>query len=409
MAEYLSKYTGQNIDQLLDAIPTKINKADIVDVLTVGDSQSPASSRLTYLLYNSYQDLSDILTNKVLRTDGSEQTVNGKKKFQTIIDANGGINVPTTKMITVVDEPTVAFGVVNLSMLKKHGVSEDSFAVGSGLKGALLSNGYYSLSFDATVLASHSLDTIPDTVVVGVGTDSKTWTFENLFTKIFADNRFSGYVTVSDYTTDMLGVQGQISTLTTNVNSKVSTTTYNTKMTSLDSSISSLNTSVANLGTNKVDVSVYNTKMTSLDSSISSLNTSVTNLGTGKVDVTTYTTKMTSLDASISSLTSNKVAYAKTNLSGITISASGSTALPDFDMANLCQVLITAKWGSLVDTYRVTMTYDGTVKTELLIQKSTAGTVSFAGSVVSGKLRLTITNANTSTAASVDYSLRASF
>ncbi|MCI2235060.1 hypothetical protein MKK42_23755, partial [Escherichia coli] len=101
----------------------------------------------------------------------------------------------------------------------------------------------------------------------------------------------------------------------------------------------------------------------------------------------------------------------KTNLSSYTVSASGTTALPDFDLVNLCQILVTAQWGTgnVVDTYRVTITRDGTIKSELLVQKSTSGTVTFTGSVVGGKLRISVVNANTTTACSVDYNLVASF
>ncbi|MGR2462379.1 hypothetical protein ACUX4R_26240, partial [Salmonella enterica] len=157
-----------------------------------------------------------------------------------------------------------------------------------------------------------------------------------------------------------------------------------------------INTSLGN----KVEVSTYNTKMTSLDGSISSLTT-------GKVDVSTYNAKMTTIDNSLG----NAVYRTKTNLSSYTVSASGTTALPDFDLVNLCQILVTAQWGTgnVVDTYRVTITRDGTIKSELLVQKSTSGTVTFTGAVVGGKLRISVVNANTTTACSVDYSIAASF
>lgn len=387
MAEYLSAYTGQEIDERLRSVDDKINKTDIVDDLDVADSESPASSRLTNELKNSVDQINQDLGDKVVRADGGEQTVSGRKKFGSVIDANAGINVPTGKSITIADEPVNATDAVNLSMLRKHGVSEDSTPTGSGLKISLLPNGYNQLALDIASLASYTNSAAPTHIPVVAGTATYKWSMTLFLNLIFADSRFSGYLKVSDYDADMVDIQNQFNTVNTTLGQKVNTSTYNTKMSALD-------TSISNLSTNKVETSTYNTKMTALDTAIA-----------GKVDTTTYTSKMTDVDNALAA----RVTLGKTNASAISVAASGNTALPDFTMANLCQVLLTAKWGTLVDTYRVTITYDGTIKTELLTQKSTAGTVSFAGSVVSGKLRLTITNANTTTACSVDYNLVASF
>lgn len=394
MADYLSAYTGQQIDQILTSVDTKVSKNDVINDFAVNDPLFPPSARLTFLLNQQITTINDVLANKVIRTDGGEQTINGRKKFSVQIDANGGIKVPTQMSITLIDEAINNTDAVNLSLLKKHGVSEDTAGVGSGLKINLLPNGYNQMVVDASNLANFTATGAPANFVVHDGAGTFKWPVTTLATLIFSDSRFSNYVLVVDYDQDMLNLEGQIGTINTTLAGKVSTTTYNTKMTSLDSSISSLNTGLAG----KVDTTTYNTKMTSLDSSISSLTS-------GKVDVTTYNTKMTSLDTAIA----GRVTKAKTNLSGITVSASGSNSLPDFDMANIVSLLISASWAGVVDTYRVTMTYDGTLKTELLVQKSTAGTVTFAGSVVSGKLRLTITNANTTTACSVDYNILSAF
>lgn len=417
MADYLSKYTGQQIDNILDAVDEKLNKADVVNDITVDDDLSPASAHLTFVLKSAIDTMNDVLTNKVVRADGQEQTINGKKSFASVLNANGGIFVPTQRSITITDEPAANTDAVNLSMLKKHGLSTiDSVGSGSGLKISLLSNGYNKLEVDLSNLVVRTDSTPPQSLAVYSPTGgSQIWSMTSLFNSIFADTRFNDYVKVVDYDSDMLNIETQFTSVNNRINLKLDTSTYTTKMASLDSQIS-------NLQSGKVDNTTYTAKMTSLDSQISGLSTN-------KVDKSTYDTKMASLDGQISDLSSNKVdvstyttdmnalnlalagsvKLAKTNTTSTSVPASGSAALPDFTLVNLCQILITAKWGTLVDTFLVTMTYDGTLQATSLTQKSTAGTLSFAGSVVSGKLRLTMTNANTTTAASVDYSLRASF
>ena len=417
MADYLSKYTGQQIDSILDAVDGKLNKTDVVNDITVDDDLSPASAHLTFVLKSAIDTMNDVLTNKVVRTDGQEQTINGKKTFASVLNANGGIVVPSQRTITITDEPLNSTDAVNLSMLKKHGLSTvDSVGSGSGLKISLLSNGYNKLEVDLSNLVVRTDTALPQSLAVYSPTGgSQIWSMTSLFNSFFADTRFNDYVKVVDYDSDMLNIETQFTSVNNRINLKLDTATYTTKMTSLDSQI-------ANLQSGKVDNTTYTAKMTSLDSQISGLSTN-------KVDKSTYDTKMASLDGQISDLSSNKVdvstyttdmnalnlalagsvKLAKTNTTSTSVPASGSAALPDFTLVNLCQILITAKWGTLVDTFLVTMTYDGTLQATSLTQKSTAGTLSFAGSVVSGKLRLTMTNANTTTAASVDYSLRASF
>lgn len=417
MADYLSKYTGQQIDSILDAVDGKLNKTDVVNDITVDDDLSPASAHLTFVLKSAIDTMNDVLTNKVVRTDGQEQTINGKKTFASVLNANGGIVVPSQRTITITDEPAANTDAVNLSMLKKHGLSTvDSVGSGSGLKISLLSNGYNKLEVDLSNLVVRTDTALPQSLAVYSPTGgSQIWSMTSLFNSFFADIRFNDYVKVVDYDSDMLNIETQFTSVNNRINLKLDTATYTTKMTSLDSQI-------ANLQSGKVDNTTYTAKMTSLDSQISGLSTN-------KVDKSTYDTKMASLDGQISDLATNKVdvstyttdmnalnlalagsvKLAKTNTTSVSVPASGSAALPDFTLVNLCQILITAKWGTLVDTFLVTMTYDGTLQATSLTQKSTAGTLSFAGSVVSGKLRLTMTNANTTTAASVDYSLRASF
>ena len=441
MADYLSKYTGQQIDSILDAVDGKLNKADVVNDITVDDDLSPASAHLTFVLKSAIDTMNDVLTNKVVRTDGQEQIINGKKTFASVVNANGGIVVPSQRSITITDEPAANTDAVNLSMLKKHGLSTvDSVGSGSGLKISLLSNGYNKLEVDLSNLVVRTGTALPQSLAVYSPTGgSQIWSMTSLFNNIFADTRFNDYVKVVDYDSDMLNIETQFTSVNNRINLKLDTATYTTKMTSLDSQIAnlqsgkvdnttytakmtSLDSQISGLSTNKVDKSTYDTKMTSLDSQISGLSSN-------KVDKSTYDTKMTSLDSQISGLSTNKVdvstyttdmnalnlalagsvKLAKTNTTSVSVPASGSAALPDFTLVNLCQILITAKWGTLVDTFLITMTYDGTLQATSLTQKSTAGTLSFTGSVVSGKLRLTMTNANTTTAASVDYSLRASF
>ncbi|AXF41690.1 putative tail protein [Salmonella phage vB_SalM-LPST94] len=396
MADFLSQYTGQQIDQILGSVDDKVSKNDVIDEFEVSDSLFPPSARLTYELKRSVDTINDTLANKVIRTDSGEQTINGKKTFNALLVTNGGIQVPAGKSVSITDEPTNSTDGVNLSMLRKHGVSEDTTPPGSGLAGELLTSGYYKFNLDFTRLSAYTGPTLPTSVPVQTDSGARYWTMTAFFDALFADNRFNGYVTTTAYDADMLSLESQINNINTSLNGKVNTSTYNTKMASLDLSISNINTSLGN----KVEVSTYNTKMTSLDNSISSLSSD-------KVSVSTYNAKMTSIDNSLG----NAVYRTKTNLSSYTVSASGTTALPDFDLVNLCQILVTAQWGTgnVVDTYRVTITRDGTIKSELLVQKSTSGTVTFTGAVVGGKLRISVVNANTTTACSVDYSIAASF
>ena len=403
MADFLSQYTGQQIDAILGSVDGKVSKNDVINDFAVDDPLFPPSAHLTYELKRSVDDIYDTLNNKVIRTDGGEQTINGSKTFAALLTANGGLTVPAGKKLTITDEPTSSTDGVNLSMLRKHGVSEDTAGVNSGLKIQLLPNGYNSLAFDGTNLTAYSGSGVPSTLLMVSGTDTVKYDTSVFVTSIFNDTRFNAYLKIVDYDADMLDIQTQFNTVNTTLAAKVNTSVYNTKMSSLDASI-------LDLTNNKVNVSTYNTKMTSLDSSISSIQGDISTINTtlaAKVNTTTYNAKMTSLDADIAA----RVKIGKTNPSSITVSASGNSALPDFDLVNLCQVLISAQWGTgnVVDTYRVTITRDGTIKSELLVQKSTSGTVTFAGSVVSSKLRLTITNANTTTACSVDYNLVASF
>lgn len=379
MADFLSRYTGQQIDAILSSVDDKISKTDVINDFAVDDPLFPPSAHLTYELKRSVDNIYDTLENKVIRTDGGEQTINGRKTFTAEIRANAGVSIPTGKKLTIADEPVDSTDGVNLSMLRKHGVSEDTAGVNSGLKIELLSGGYNKLTFDGTNLATYSGTGVPTTMLLVSGTDTVKYDTTAFVASIFNDTRFNAYLKVADYDADMLDIQSQFNTVNTTLAAKVNTSTYNTKMTSLDSSISSI----------QGDISTINATLA------------------GKVNTTTYNAKMVSLDADIAA----RVKIGKTNPSSITISASGNSALPDFDLVNLCQILVTAQWetGNVVDTYRVTITRDGTIKSELLIQKSTSGTVTFAGSVVSSKLRLTITNANTTTACSVDYNLVASF
>lgn len=396
MADFLSRYTGQQIDAILSSVDDKISKTDVVNDFAVDDPLFPPSAHLTYELKRSVDNIYDTLENKVIRTDGGEQTINGNKTFAALLTANGGLTVPAGKKLSIVDEPMVATDGVNLSMLRKHGVSEDTTPPGSGLAGELLASGYYKFNLDFTRLSAYTGSTLPTSIPVQTDSGARYWTMTAFFDALFADNRFNGYVTTTAYDADMLSLESQINNINTSLNGKVNTSTYNTKMASLDLSISNINTSLGN----KVEVSTYNTKMTSLDNSISSLSSD-------KVNVSTYNAKMTSVDNTLG----NAVYRTKTNLSSYTVSASGTTALPDFDLVNLCQILVTAQWGTgnVVDTYRVTITRDGTIKSELLVQKSTSGTVTFTGAVVGGKLRISVVNANTTTACSVDYSIVASF
>lgn len=335
MADFLSKFTGQQIENILSSVEGKVNKNDIVDNY-VEDPESPASARLAYDLDSRLKKVNQDLSQKYMRIDEGDQEVNGRKKFNSRIDAQEGIAVADGRYITLTTEPTMPEHVVNLSFLRKHGVGEDTASNTSGLEISILANGYNALKLNIARLTNYTGTDLPLAIPVNIaGNQTRSWTIANLFTSIFADNRFNNYVKVDSYTTDMQAVSQSIGQ---------------------------------------------------------------------RVLATDYAQDQINLTNTLA----GKASLSKTGT--VSVPISGSAAITtDFDHVNCISFLATATWGTVRDVYRFTVGYDGTVKSEILVQKSTAGVVTCSGSIVSNKLRITFSNANTTTVAVVDYQIAAIF
>lgn len=81
MADYLSKYTGQQIDNILDAVGGKLNKTDVVNDIMVDDDLSPASAHLTFVLKSAIDTMNDVLANKVVRDRWARTNYKWEKVF----------------------------------------------------------------------------------------------------------------------------------------------------------------------------------------------------------------------------------------------------------------------------------------------------------------------------------------
>lgn len=335
MSDFLSKFTGQEIEAILDSVDGKVAKTDIATTLT-DDATLPAAVSLVFKLNKTVEDINTSLGENYLRIDGGVQTVNGAKTFASVIAASGGITVPTGRAITITDEPTQSGHAVNLNFLRKHGVSEDTASNTSGLEITILGTGYNSLKMNVARLTTYTdTATLPLAVPVQTATGTNRWTIAAMFTAIYADTRLT--------------------------NGYVSKNTFDSTVTDLEADIGDRVTTQA----------------------FSQNNLTVSNELAKKQDLL--------------------------KTSSISVPASGTAALADFDKVNCLSMLVTATWGALTDVYRFTVGNDGTVKTEILIQKSTAGVLTATGSIVSNKIRVTFANANTTTAAVVDYKITASF
>lgn len=335
MSDFLSKYTGQEIETLLGQVEEKVNKTDITAAFT-NDDTVPGAASLSFKLKSRLDDLDTSLGTNYMRIDGQTQTVNGAKTFVAPITAQGGIQVPTGRSVTITDEPTLPSHAVNLSFMRKHGVSEDTAPITSGLSIQTLGTGYNSLKLDLSRLTAYAGSTPPISFAVLVsGNLTQSWTINALLDLIFNSNRLTNnYVSANSYASDMLVVNQAI-------DDRVTTQTF------------------------------------------------------------------TQFQQANNLVLATKQDLAKT--SSTSVPAAGNVNLADLDKVNCLSMLVTATWGSIIDVYRFTFGSDGTVKTEILIQKSTAGVLTATGSIVSNKLRVNFANANASVAAAVDYKITASF
>lgn len=385
MADYLSSYTGQEIDQKLGEVDKKINITDIVDDPNTGEADSPASSRLVAEAYKQIESIKDFNANKVLVIDKGDQTVNGKKTFAALLTMNGGATIPTGKALTITDKAANEGDAVNLAMLKDHGLSiDDSFAPGIVL--SRLNTGYLKIAIDIATMTD--IATTEALAYVPVGTASST-----------------GKISYNDFVTRL--------TTTDAFNSKVDKTVYESKMSSLDNAIaarvliSSYNNDIAAINSalnNRVLTSTYNAKMSSLDSSIAgkvdttTYNTAIAALQTGKVDVTTYNNDM-----------AGKVGYAQDGQ----VSVNSSSSAPVFTLpkANCLHILVsTALTDGITDVFEIFMNNTSVISVTNKV-KNTSGTVpaSFTASVSGNNVILTCANASASTSLTVRYKILANF
>uniref|UniRef100_A0AAU8KZT5 Tail fiber protein n=1 Tax=Serratia phage Kevin TaxID=3161161 RepID=A0AAU8KZT5_9CAUD len=421
MAIYSSAFTGQEIDRILGEVAGKINTADIVDDPKVGESTTPASSRLMKEAYDKLDSQKDILDNKVLRIDQGEQTVNGKKKFASQLEANGGIKIPTSKVLEITDIATVDTSAVNLKQLKQHGLSVDS--PGAAIKMTALETGYLRLDLNFNSLSQIPDNVAPDTHVVMVGETPYKVSDQIFRDEIYADARFvslsnsnSGKVDTTTFNNTVTGLNNSINQRvlisTYNVdlaatndalNARVLTTTYTAKMTALDAADAArvlTTTYTAGMAT-KVDVTTYNT-------AISSINTSLN----GKVDTTTYNTKMTALDGQISTINTSigtintslgtKMDYAKSGTG--TAAAGATTNLITFAKKEVAMYVVSAVWAGVAKpaVFEVYMTNDGTsafVDSRAIF----AGSLTFTASLTGGNMVLQAVNGDSGKAVTLSY------
>lgn len=414
MAIYSSSFTGQQIDQLLAQVDNKINIADIVDDEKVGSPNTPASSRLMQGAYQAIATQADVLSNKVMRIDGSEQIVNGKKKFAAQIEANGGMKIPTAKTLEIADMATLDTSAVNLKQLKQHGLSLDT--PGAAISITTGDSGYLRLDLNFNTLASLPSGTNPGTHVVMVGDTPYKVTDQLFRDAIYADQRFTDLsnsngdkVDTTTFNNTVSQLNNSISqrVLTTTYNqdlaatnnalsARVLTTTYNTKMTALDAADAArVLTTTYNAGmATKVDVTTYN-------AAISGINTSLA----GKVDNSTYNTKMTALDGQISGINTSlgtKMDYAK---SGTGTAAGGATTnLITFAKKEVAMFVVSAVWTGVAKpaVFEVYMTNDGTsafVDSRAIF----AGSLTFTASLTGGNMVLQAVNGDASKTVTLSY------
>ncbi|AFX93498.1 putative tail fiber [Serratia phage phiMAM1] len=414
MAIYSSSFTGQQIDQLLAQVDKKINIADIVDDEKVGSATTPASSRLMQGAYQAIASQADVLDNKVMRIDGSEQIVNGKKKFATQIEANGGMKIPTSKTLEIADIATLDTSAVNLKQLKQHGLSLDT--PGAAISISTGASGYLRLDLNFNTLSALPEGTKPDTHVVMAGDTPYKVTDQLFRDAIYADQRFTNLSNSNSGKVDTTTFNNTVTQLNSSINqrvlittynqdltatnnalaARVLTTTYDAKMTALDAADAArVLTTTYNAGmATKVDVTTYN-------AAISGINTSLA----GKVDNSTYNTKMTALDGQISTINTSlgtKMDYAK---SGTGTAAGGaSTNLVTFAKKEVAMFVVSAVWTGVAKpaVFEVYMTNDGT--TAFVDSRAIfAGSLTFTAALTGGNMVLQAVNGDATKTVTLSY------
>ncbi|AVO22991.1 hypothetical protein HWB57_gp154 [Erwinia phage vB_EamM-Bue1] len=388
MADYLSNYTGQEIDQKLGEVDNKVNKADIVDDAARGDTETPASSRLMSEAYKKLESLQSFQDNKVLRIDEGDQTVNGKKTFAAVTAFNKGLTVPKDQVISITDKAKEATDAVNLAMLRDHGLSVDDSA-GKGLTIRALSTGYLALTVDFTTLDPAPGNTVPAFVPVATSTGNYKLSYDDFIAGITATDAFQGKLDKSVYDTKM-------SQLDTAVSNRVLISSYNADLAATNSALG-----------NRVLTSNYNTKMSQLDASLSN-----------KVEVSSYNTAIAGLNSAVSTKVeqtvfdtaiAGKVGYAQDGQVSINGNNTTSTVVT-LPKANCIQLLVsTALADGVTDLYEIFMNNTTLISTTQRI-KNTSGTApaTFAATVTSGNINLICSNTATG-AMTVRYKILANF
>lgn len=283
MAQYFSKYSGQEIDELLGTVKQAVLKADVISdpEISIEDfGLNPVSFSLWMALKTEYDKFVEG-SKDFVNTSGGEQSINGKKTFNadTFFNKNatveGNINLKATA--------TETNHGVNLGLLKKHGVSEEPVIQLSGLTAKTQDLGYFKLGIDFKNVAS-----------------AETITAQNLesWNLWISDNQNPKNISLKDF-----------------VNSLVSSGGLMTQK-SFDTYKETNDKAVGDLKTNKVDKETYNTKMSSIDRSLQGLeqdnetlnnvvetNKTNTDIAIGKkLDTTTFDTYKTNNDNSVLTL-----------------------------------------------------------------------------------------------------------
>lgn len=385
MADYLSAFTGQEIDQKLGEVDKKINITDIVDTETQGEADSPASSRLMMEAYKEIEGLKTFNENKVLRIDTGDQTINGKKTFVALLTLTGGATIPTGKALAITDKASNETDAVNLATLKDHGLSFDD-SYGPGIVLTRLNTGYLKITFDVTKMSDISSGETLAYVPVSTATATGKISYNDFITRLTNTDAFNSKVNTSDYTTKMTSLDNAIA-------ARVLITSYNNDLASINSALN-----------NRVLSSTYTAKMTALDNAIAgkvdttSYNVTIAALQSGKVDVVTYTNDM-----------AGKVGYAQDGQASIAASSSGNVfTLPK---ANCLQILVTtALADGVTDVYEIFMN-NTTVISSTNKVKNTSGTVpaTFTATVSGSNINLICANASSSGALTVRYKILANF
>lgn len=376
MADFLSSYTGQQIDNILSSVKDKINTNDIVDNSSVGEADTPASSRLMMEAYKAIAAVDDFLANKVLTIDKGDQSVNGRKTFNSEVNFANGAVVPTGKKLVVKDKTSDDNCAVNLALLKDHGITVDD-SDGPGIILERLNTGYIKISY--TMDSLNVIDSTQDVswVAIGTATASGKMTYSDFTAKVLSSDTVANKVDKSTY-------DAKMSQLDNSIAARVLTSTYNNDLAAINSALG-----------NRVLNSTYTTKMSQLDSAISgkvdtsTYNTAIASLQSSKVDVITYNSRQTDIDTALAT---------KLTQSGqdgqVTVAASGSIPVVTRAKSNCTVIMVaTTTTDGLVDVFEIVLANTSVIAVTAKV-KNTSGTspATFAANVSGSNVILVCAN-----------------